>query len=143
MADLAAVAVAGLLLALPSGFVARARTSEEVASPFIPGEKGVEEFASFAGPGGRELVVFVWLPVPMRDRGPMKAEREWSRRVAGEETRVVETSHFFGRPKRVLVTHLRRPSGGATALVYATGMEVEEFGRLLDGVRWDVAKGPR
>src|SRR5688572_29450474 len=78
--------------------------------PGPPGSQTVEEFRSWNAPGGRSVFVFQWTPYP-RDLGPMAVAAEWPARVAGQDTRIIETSMFMGRQQRVFVAHLtfRRP----------------------------------
>jgi hypothetical protein len=92
-----------------------------------------EEFRSWVAPGGRELYVFVWTPYP-RDLGPMVSAAEFPARVAGQDTQIIETTMFMGRKQRVLVAHAGFPDVEGRAMIYAVGMEREEFAAILAGI---------
>jgi hypothetical protein len=63
----------------------------------------------------------------------MQVAAKWPARVAGQQTEILETSIFMGRPQRVLVVHLTFTDPDATAMIYATGVERAEFEAILAG----------
>ena len=97
--------IAILTLTLPSEYVPRSSRTQSFAMPGPPGMTTHEQFRSWAAPGGRELYLFYWTPYP-RDLGPMAIASEFPTHVAGQQTRIIETTMFMGRKQRVLATHL-------------------------------------
>lgn len=130
--------VAILSLTLPNTHQLRSSTTETFPLPGPPGTTTKEEFRSWVAPGGRELYVFYWTPYP-RDLGPMKVAAEFPARVAGQDTKIIETAMFMGREQRVLVAHLGFPDVKGSAMIYATGMDRKEFEAILAGI----ARAPR
>ena len=59
---------------------------------------------------------------------------EFPARVAGQNTRIIETTMFMGRKQRVLVTHLGYPELKGSAMIYAVGVDRPEFEALLAGI---------
>lgn len=127
--------VAVLSLSLPAPYRLADSSSERVAMPGPPGQVATQEFRRWTAPGGKALHLFHWLPRPPRDLGPMAVRAEWPATVAGQDTRIIETTMFMGRPQRVLVTYLVFTSPTAQVMIYATGMEREEFEAVLAGIR--------
>jgi hypothetical protein len=125
--------VAILSLTLPNTYQLRSSTTETFPLPGPPGMTTKEEFRSWVAPGGRELYAFYWTPYP-RDLGPMKIAAEFPTRVAGQDTRIIETTMFMGREQRVLVAHLGFPDVKGSAMVYASGMDRKEFEAILAGI---------
>jgi len=127
--------VAVLSLALPSEYSLGATSSERVALPGPPGFSATEEFRSWRAPGGKTLHLFFWVPRAPRDLGPMAVTAEWPASIAGQSTKVIETSIFMGRKQRVLVTYLHFTNPEANAMLYASGLDRPEFEALLSGVK--------
>jgi hypothetical protein len=125
--------VAILSLTLPNAYQLRSSTTESFPIPGPPGMTTTEEFRSWVAPGGRELYVFYWTPYP-RDLGPMAIAAEFPARVAGQDTRIIETTMFMGRKQHVLVAHLGFPDLNGSAMIYATGMGRDEFAAILAGI---------
>jgi len=128
--------VALLSLSLPAEYELAGNTSERIAySPGPPGYYATEEFRSWRTPEGKALYLFLWKPSAPRALGPMAMAAEWPLVVAGQNTRIIETSQFMGSRRRVLVTHLSFSEPKAAAMIYTTGIEREEFEKLLSGVK--------
>lgn len=125
--------VAILSLTLPNAYQLRSSTTESFPIPGPPGMTTKEEFRSWVAPGGRELYLFYWTPYP-RDLGPMATAAEFPARVAGRDTRIIETTMFMGRKQRVLVAHVGFPDRKGSAMVYAAGLDREEFAAILAGI---------
>jgi hypothetical protein len=125
--------VAILSLTLPNAYQLRSSTTESFPMPGPPGMTTKEEFRSWVAPGGRELYLFYWAPYP-RDLAPMAVAAEFPARVAGQDTRIIETTLFMGRKQRVLVAHAGFPDRKGSALIYAVGMDREEFAAILAGI---------
>lgn len=123
-----------LSLTLPPEYRAADTRVDTFPVPGPPGLETTEEFRSWNAPGGRSVYLFQWTPYP-RDLGPMKVAAEWPVRVAGQETRIIETSMFMGRQQRVLVVHLAGGKPRASAMIYAVGVARPEFESILAGVR--------
>ena len=83
-----------------------------------------------AGRKGAHL--FYWTPAA-RDLGPMVVVSEFPARVAGQDTKIIETSMFMGTKQRVLVAHLGFKEKGS-AMIYAIGLDRREFESILAGV---------
>jgi hypothetical protein len=64
----------------------------------------------------------------------MAIAAEFPARVAGQDTRIIETTMFMGRKQRVLVTHVGFPDQKGSAMIYAVGMERDEFAAILTGI---------
>ena len=128
--------IATLLLAalisitLPSEYQPADRRVDTFPVPGPPGLRTTEEFQSWNAPGGRSVYVFQWTPYA-RDLGPMAVAAEWPVRVAGQDTHIIETSMFMGRPQRVLVVHLSFRKPEARAMIYAVGVDRAEFESIL------------
>jgi len=127
--------VALLSLSLPAEYRLSGNSSERVSIPGPPGFYATEEFRSWQAPGGRAIHLFFWVPRAPRDLGPMKVAAEWPVMVAGQNTKVVETSLFMGRKQRVLVTYLHFFDPEANAMLYASGVDRKEFEALLSGIK--------
>lgn len=125
--------IAILSLTLPNAYQLRSDTTESFRVPGPPGLTTKEEFRSWVAPGGRQLYVFYWTPYP-RDLGPMSVAAEFPARVAGQDTRIIETTMFMGVKQRVLVTHLGYPDLKGSVMIYAVGMDRQEFEALLAGI---------
>lgn len=136
MLPLATWLVATLSRALPAGCHLQGSSSEQVASPLLPGVSGHQEFRRWEAPGGRALHVFYWQPRPLRDLGPMHTTAEWPAVVAGQAVKIYQTDYFMGRQQRALVTYLdlaaAQPS--AQVMLYATGLSRAEFMAALAGL---------
>lgn len=133
--------IAILSLTLPSEYRARSSTTESFPVPGPPGMTTNQEFRSWVAPGGRELYLFYWTPYP-RDLGPMAVAAEFPARVAGQDTKIIETSVFMGRKQRVLVAHLGFKDQKASAMIYAVGMDRKEFESILAGLTRAQKKRP-
>jgi hypothetical protein len=128
--------VAVLLLSLPSEYRLCANSSERAELlPGPPGFYATEEFRSWQTPDGKAFHLFFWVPRAPRDLGPMKVAAEWPVSVAGQDTKVLETSLFMGRKRSVLVTYLHFTNPEANAMLYASGLDLSEFRSLLSGVK--------
>lgn len=125
--------VAILSLTLPDAYQLRSSTTESFPLPGPPGMTTREEFRSWVAPGERQLYVFYWTPYP-RDLGPMATAAEFPARVAGQDTKIIETTMFMGRKQRVLVAHVGFPDRHGSAMVYAAGINREEFAAILGGI---------
>jgi hypothetical protein len=125
--------VAILSLTLPDVYQLRSSRTESFPIPGPPGMTTKEEFRSWAAPGGRELYVFYWTPYP-RDLGPMAVGAEFPARVAGQDTRIIETTMFMGQKQRVLVAHVAFQDLQGSAMIYASGINREEFASILAGI---------
>jgi hypothetical protein len=125
--------IAILSLTLPNAYQLRSSTSESFPLPGPPGMTTKEEFRSWVAPGGRELHVFYWTPYP-RDVGPMAIAAAFPARAAGQDTHIIETTMFMGRQQRVLVAHLGFPELKGSAMIYARGIDREEFAAILAGI---------
>jgi len=125
--------VAILSLTLPAEYRLGDSRSERFPLVGPPGLHTNEDFRSWNAPGGKSVYLFYWSP-QARDLGPMVVAAEWPARVAGQDTRIIETSMFMGRPQRVLVVHLAFSAPRSTAMVYATGLERRDFESLLAGL---------
>ena len=125
--------IAVLTLTLPSEYVPRSSRTQSFALPGPPGMTTHEQFRSWAAPDGRELHLFYWTPSP-RDLGPMAIASEFPTQVAGQQTRIIETTMFMGRKQRVLATHLGFKDQSASVMIYAVGMDRREFESLLAGI---------
>ena len=126
--------LAALALSLPAEYKVRDETSERIELPGPPGQFATQVFRSWSGPSGKSVYLFYWEPRAPRDLGPMKSAATWPARVAGQQTEIIETSFFMGRPQRVFVVHLAFKDPAATAMIYATEVERAEFEALLAGV---------
>jgi hypothetical protein len=127
--------VAVLTLSLPAEYRLSANSSKQGELPGPPGFYATEEFRSWEAPGGKALHLFFWVPRAPRDLGPMQVAAEWAVSVAGQSTKVFETSIFMGSKQRVLVTYLHFTNPEANAMLYASGLEPCEFEALLSGVK--------
>lgn len=127
--------IALLSLSLPAEYRLEGNTSERVSLPGPPGYYTTEEFRSWQAPGGRSLYLFFWKPRPPRDLGPMTVAAEWPIMVAGQKTKVIETSLFMGRKQRVLVTYLNFADPEAKAMLYASGFDRKGFEAILSGLK--------
>src|SRR5262245_53368351 len=125
--------LAALSLSLPAEFKPRDETSERIPLLGPPGQFATQTFRSWSGPSGKSVYLFYWEPQAPRDLGPMQVAAKWPARVAGQQTEILETSMFMGRPQRVFVVHLAFKGPDATAMIYATGMERLEFETILAG----------
>lgn len=125
--------IAILSLTLPNAYQLRSNTAESFRVPGPPGMTTKEEFRSWVAPGGRQVNVFYWTPYP-RDLGPMAIAAEFPARVAGQDTRIIETTMFMGVKQRVLVTHLGFPELKGSAMIYAVGVDRQEFDAILAGI---------
>lgn len=123
--------IATLAFALPADYSLVGQASERMAQQGPPGRFANEEFRSWEAPGGKFLALFYWAPMAPRDGGPMVAAHETPAVVAGQQTKIIETSMFMGQTQRVLVTYLRFTEPEATAMIYAKGTSIEEFRALL------------
>jgi hypothetical protein len=126
--------VAILSLTLPSEYQLRSNNTDSFPVPGPPGMRTSEEFRSWVAPGGRTLYFFYWTPYP-RDLGPMAIVSESPARVAGQDTKIIETSLFMGTKQRVLVAHLGFKDQKASAMIYAAGVDRGEFESILAGIR--------
>jgi hypothetical protein len=124
---------AALALSLPAEYKPRDATAERIALPGPPGQFATQTFRSWSGPAGKSVYLFYWEPRAPRDLGPMQVAAKWPARVADQETEILETSMFMGRPQRVFVVHLAFTAPDATAMIYVTGMERSEFEAILAG----------
>ena len=77
----------------------------------------------------------------VRDLGPMAIASEFPTQVAGQQTRIIETTMFMGRKQRVLATHLGFKDQSASVMIYAVGMDRREFESLLAGVTRTTTNG--
>lgn len=125
--------VAVLSLTLPNSYQLRSSTAENFPLPGPPGMTTKQEFRSWVAPDGRELMAFYWTPYP-RDLGPMAIAAEFPARVAGQSTNIIETTMFMGLKQKVLVAHLGFPEVKGSAMIYARGMDREEFAAILAGI---------
>ena len=125
--------VAILSLTLPNTYQPRDSTTQSFPLPGPPGMTTKQEFRSFVAPGGKELYVFYWTPYP-RDLGPMTVAAEFPARVAGQATKIIETTMFMGLKQRVLAAHAGFPDARGSAMFYARGMDREEFATILAGI---------
>jgi hypothetical protein len=125
--------VAILTLTLPADYQPQSNVTQSFSVPGPPGTKTTEVFRSWVAPGGKRLHVFCWTPYP-RDLGPMVVESEFPVRVAGQDTAILETSMFMGRKQRVLVAHLGFKDQKTSAMIYAVGMDRQEFQSILAGL---------
>ena len=64
----------------------------------------------------------------------MAVASEFPARVAGQDTKIIETSMFMGRQQRVLVAHLGFKDQKASAMIYAVGVDRREFESILAGI---------
>ena len=64
----------------------------------------------------------------------MAVVSEFPARVAGQDTKIIETSMFMGTKQRVLVAHLGFKEQKASAMIYAIGLDRREFESILAGV---------
>ena len=53
----------------------------------------------------------------------MAIASEFPAQVAGQQTRIIETTMFMGRKQRVLATHLGFKDQSASVMIYAVGMD--------------------
>jgi hypothetical protein len=125
--------VAILSLTLPSEYQPRSTRTQSFPLPGPPGTRTNEEFRSWVAPGGKELYLFYWTP-SARDLGPMAVAAEFPARVAGQDTKIIETSVFMGTKQRVLVAHLGFKDQKASAMIYAVGLDRREFESILAGI---------
>ena len=63
-----------------------------------------------------------------------------ARRPVLPDTKILETTMFMGRKQRVLATHLGFRDVRGSVMIYAQGMEREEFARLLAGLTRTAAR---
>ncbi len=133
--------VAILSLTLPAEYRLGDSRSERFPLPGPPGLHTSEEFRSWNAPSGKSVYLFYWSPLP-RDLGPMVVAAEWPARAAGQDTRIIETSIFMGRPQRVLVAHLAFSAPRSSAMVYAVGLERRDFESILAGLKRVEGNGP-
>jgi len=127
--------IANVLLTLPGGFEVTAQRRDTLDAPGPPGSMAVEEYRAWTGPQGQTVHLFWWAPRPPREGGPLRTARSWPVRVAGREAHILETETFLGREQKVLVTHLRFEQPEARVMIYAQGMTLGAFRRLLETVR--------
>ena len=64
----------------------------------------------------------------------MAIASEFPAHVAGQQTRIIETTMFMGRKQRVQATHLGFKDQSAGVMIYAVGMDRREFESLLAGI---------
>lgn len=124
-----------LSLTLPAEYRLVDSTSERIPLAGPPGYSATQEFRSWQAPGEKALYLFEWQPYPPRDLGPMKSERDWPVVVAGQQANISETSLFMGRPQRVLAVHLSCKHPEGRAMIYATGIGLDEFRGILGNVK--------
>ena len=123
--------IAILSFSLPPEYLLVGNSSERVEHQLDPDFFTTEEFRSWQAPDDRFLTLFYWIPSAPRDGGPMVIANQTPAIVAGQETKIIETSMFMGDAQRVLVTHLSFTNPEATAMIYAKGLKIEEFQALL------------
>ncbi len=73
----------------------------------------------------------------------MAIASEFPAHVAGQRTRIIETTMFMGRKQRVLATHLGFKDQSAAVMIYAVGVDRREFESLLAGITRTKANGSR
>lgn len=134
--------IAILSFSLPAEYVLVGNSSEQIARRGPPGQFATEEFRSWEAPGGKFAALFYWVPMAPRDGGPMVAASETPAVVAGQETKIIETSMFMGVSQKVLVTHLHFSHPESTAMIYAKGLSIEEFRALLANLNVTQGNGP-
>jgi hypothetical protein len=131
--------VGALTFSLPSEYELQDSRSMQVPLPGL--SKTVpEEFRSWQTPAGKKLYLFYWVPSAPRDLGPMVVKQEWPIEIAGQQTRIVETSMFMGTPQRVFVTYLRFTQPESNAMLYASGLSREEFSSILNIAKFQVKR---
>jgi hypothetical protein len=123
--------IAVLSFSLPSEYALVGKSSDRIERPGPPGLFATQEFRSWQAPDGKFVALFYWVPSAPRDGGPMVVAHETPAVVAGQKTKIIETTQFMGPTQRVVVTHLRFTDPEATAMIYAKGVSVEEFRSLL------------
>jgi hypothetical protein len=64
------------------------------------------------------LCLFHWDGFPLRDRGPMVAERQWDVTLDGRPATLALTSVFFGARQKVLAVHFEDAPRGHRYLIY-------------------------
>jgi hypothetical protein len=128
------LAAALIVLTPPPEYHAADTRVETFPLPGPPGLTTVEEFKSWNASGGRSVYLFYWTP-SARDLGPMAVTAEWPARVAGQNTKIIETSIFMGRQVRAFVVHLSFRSPNGQAMIYAIGVNRAEFEKILAGVK--------
>lgn len=134
--------IAILSFSLPAEYVLVGNTSERIERRGPPGQYATQEFRSWEAPGGKFAALFYWVPSAPRDGGPMVAASETPAVVAGQETKIIETSMFMGVSQRVLVTHLHFSNPESRAMIYAKGLSNEEFRALLANLSVTPAASP-
>ena len=126
------VAIGGLSVSLPGGFVRSAYEKSRGSLLNVPGESAEQVFASWEGPGGQSIGVFYWSSgFPPRDLGPMVASRRWTARIAGRDAEAVETETFMGKKQRVFVAWIERPGRTGRFMIYAKNVPRETFDGIL------------
>ncbi|GEM_PF-2910465 len=128
--------LAGLTFLLPAAFV---QVDNSVQTHMLNPDLNLtckETFASYGGPNGEKVYVFVWEPYPPKPGGPMAATRQWDRIVAGEKIKVTETDQFMGKKQKVFVVHLKRSSPDAVIMIYASGVTFDFFDKLISSIKY-------
>ena len=55
--------------------------------------------------------------------------------VLGQQTKLIETSMFFGREQQVFVTHVSLEEPKAVLMIYSPNLEREEFTDLITSLK--------
>lgn len=133
--------IAILSFSLPAEYVLVGNSSEQIARHGPPGQFATQEFRSWEAPDGKFVTLFYWVPSAPRDGGPMMAVSETPAVVAGQETKIIETS-TKGISERALVTHLHFSNPESRAMISARGLSLDEFRALLANLRVVPAESP-
>ena len=127
--------IALISLSLPQEFTLVGNSTElSQVTHAPPGVMASEEFRSWQSPQGKQVYLFYWAPYPVRDSGPIVSAREYPVIVAGQKTKIIETSQFMGKKQRVLVSHLQFKNPESSAMIYASGISLDEFRSILDHI---------
>ncbi len=102
--------VAFLAFSLPADYRLEHQHSEPVSRDIFTAR---HEFRAWSTPGGQTLTLSAWMPMALRDGGPMVEAGRWPVRVGGRELEVVETSLFMGVPQQAFVLYFQHASGSA------------------------------
>lgn len=125
--------VAFLMVILPADYQ-QIRLDVETREGLIPGTE-VRETQAHWKAQDKDIFLFLYEPFPDRDGGPMAISQSYPVKVLGQQTKLLETSMFFGSEQRVLVTHVSLEEPKAVLMIYSPNLEREEFTALVTSLK--------
>ena len=125
--------VAFLVVLLPADYQ-QIRLGVETREGLIPGMEVRETQAHWKGQD-KDIFLFLYEPFPDRDGGPMAIRQSYPVTVLGQQTKLIETSMFFGSEQQVFVTHVSLEEPKAVLMIYSPNLEREEFTAFITSLK--------